>query len=116
MEFHFLTVLFLTTFSPVPPWITSRISQKKVQLKCGEALPETTCAAFGSPKPLIVWKHDDNVLVSRTGGSLTMNIISSVALRHAGRYTCEASNTFGIAKQYFDLEVVKCMSEAKLVF
>ena len=73
---------------------------------------ELTCTASGKPVPEILWykdgkilNEDDHVIVESTGNDQNMECISKLSLRnilpgvHSGKYTMEAVNSVGKAKE-----------------
>ena len=78
---------------------------------------EILCEADGWPPPLIKWKRNNVELKDGNGYNIrvlpkqnqAILILKSVDENHESEYTCEASNTFGKARQtVYVITIGKC--------
>ncbi|RWS27852.1 leucine-rich repeats and immunoglobulin-like domains protein 3 [Leptotrombidium deliense] len=75
------------------------------------------CKAVGSPKPVVMWKKDDDEMIATDRHFLTMDnqllIIAEVQLSDSGKYSCEMNNVVGSARDSAYLKVEE--NELKVV-
>lgn len=84
----YLNVLEIAPEITEPPRIEETVDRRNVSLRC---------RVFGSPRPIVRWVHDNNIL---TGGRYSVQqngdlLITAVTFADGGSYKCLAENKFG---------------------
>ncbi|CAF3915835.1 unnamed protein product [Rotaria sp. Silwood2] len=82
---------------------TINIPTQEIQVEIDEKV-QLVCEVDGSPKPNIVWYHNNTERPYQSDDRSTM-IITNVQQHHAGIYTCFASNLFGSTSADINLTV-----------
>jgi len=63
------------------------------------------CGIVGAPSPTVTWLKDGNHVQNASVDETSNLIISSVELKHEGKYTCLATNLLGNLKREIQVTV-----------
>lgn len=90
------------------PRVKKSTMSEELMVSLGKEL-ELSCSVEGTPQPVVTWTHNGHVVTNKShsvqGHTHTLHM-GSVKQASAGKYTCVASNTAGVAEDTFKVKVL----------